>query len=80
MPKLTYQPVPHDHAEFLAKARTRAGFGDAYDALELEYQLIDQLLKARAPSSLRMRSPHAWEPPRVPFRGLNPAASMGRVP
>jgi DNA-binding XRE family transcriptional regulator len=49
---LKYQPVPHDHMKFLAKARTRKGFADASDALELEYQLIDQLLTARTRAGL----------------------------
>ena len=38
MAHLKYQPVPHDHKTFLAKAQKRKGFVDAYNALELEYQ------------------------------------------
>ena len=48
MADLKYNPVKHDHKAFLAKARTRKGFDAAYTALELEYSVIDQLLKARA--------------------------------
>ena len=52
MSKLTYQPVAHDHSAFLAKARMRPGFNAAYDDLALEYQVIDQLLTARARAGL----------------------------
>lgn len=52
MPKLAYQPVAHDHTTFLANARSRPGFKEAYDDLALEYQVIDQLLKARARAGL----------------------------
>lgn len=52
MAELKHAPVKHDHAAFLAKARTRAGFAQAYDALDLEYQVIGQLLKARARAGL----------------------------
>jgi DNA-binding XRE family transcriptional regulator len=52
MTDLKHQPVTHDHAAFVAKARQRAGFSEAYDALALEYQVIDQLLRARARAGL----------------------------
>ena len=39
MAELKYTPVPHDHKAFLAKARTRKGFTEAFDALALEYQV-----------------------------------------
>jgi len=52
MADLKYNPVKHDHAAFLAKARTRKGFAEAYDALEFEYRVADQLLKARARAGL----------------------------
>jgi DNA-binding XRE family transcriptional regulator len=52
MPELKYQPVLHDHIEFLARAAVRRGFVEAYDALDLEYQVIDQLLKARTQAGL----------------------------
>jgi transcriptional regulator with XRE-family HTH domain len=48
MADLKYKPVPHDHAAFIAKARSRKGFTEAYDALELEYQVASQMLKARS--------------------------------
>ena len=35
-----------------AKARTRKGFVEAYDALALEYQVASQMLKARARAGL----------------------------
>ena len=52
---MTYQinkPVAHDHKKFLARASKRKGFNDAYKALELEYQLANQMLKARARAGL----------------------------
>jgi DNA-binding XRE family transcriptional regulator len=52
MADIKYAPVKHDHQAFLAKARARKGFTEAYDALELEYRVADQLLKARARAGL----------------------------
>ncbi len=52
MTELKYNPVPHNHGEFMAKARTRKGFAEAYDALALEYEVVGQLLKARARAGL----------------------------
>ena len=52
MAELKYTPVRHNHGQFLAKARERKGFNEAYEALELEYQLVNQLLKARARAGL----------------------------
>jgi DNA-binding XRE family transcriptional regulator len=52
MPDLKFNPVAHDHKKFLAKAQKRDGFTEAYAALELEYQLASQMLKARARAGL----------------------------
>jgi DNA-binding XRE family transcriptional regulator len=52
MAELKHDPIRHDHEEFLAKARLRKGFSEVYDALDLEYQVADQLLKARARAGL----------------------------
>ena len=52
MADIKYAPVKHDHQAFLAKARERKGFTEAYDALELEYRVADQLLRARARAGL----------------------------
>lgn len=52
MADLKYKPVHHDHAEFLAKAKKRPGFAQAYDSLELDYALAGQMLKARAKAGL----------------------------
>lgn len=52
MAELKYKPVEHNHESFLGRARARKGFSDAYDVLELEYQVADQLLKARARAGL----------------------------
>ena len=52
MAELKYKPVIHDHKVFLAKAEARKGFAEAYAALELEYQLAGQMLKARSRAGL----------------------------
>ena len=52
MTDLKHTPVRHNHKAFLVKARARKGFSEAYDALELEYSVIDQLLKARTRAGL----------------------------
>ncbi len=52
MADLKYQPVAHTHKDFLAKAKERPGFTAAYEALELEYALACQMIKARAKAGL----------------------------
>lgn len=52
MPDLKFNPVAHDHQKFLTKAQKREGFTEAYEALELEYLLASQMLKARARAGL----------------------------
>ncbi len=52
MSELKYEPVPHNHKAFLAKARARKGFSEAYSALELEYEVAGQMLKARSRAGL----------------------------
>ncbi len=52
MAELRYEPVPHVHRAFLEKARERKGFTEAYQALELEYQVASQMLKARSRAGL----------------------------
>ena len=52
MRELKYRPVRHDHAGFLAKARNRKGFSEAYEALDREYHIIRQLLEARTRAGL----------------------------
>ena len=52
MADLKYKPVSHNHAEFLAAARQRPGFNEAYDSLELEYTVASQMLRARAMAGL----------------------------
>lgn len=52
MANVPFKPVRHDHKAFIAKASKRKGFSEAYDALALEYQLADQMLKARARAGL----------------------------
>ena len=52
MAESKYAPVRHEHATFLKRAGQKAGFKEAYDALALEYSLVDQLLKARTRAGL----------------------------
>jgi DNA-binding XRE family transcriptional regulator len=52
MAELKFKPVRHSHQEFLAKAATRKGFAEAYDALALEYHVASQMLKARSRAGL----------------------------
>jgi DNA-binding XRE family transcriptional regulator len=52
MANLKYKPVAHNRKEFLAKAGARKGFTEAYNALELEYQVANQMLKARSRAGL----------------------------
>ena len=52
MADLKYKPVRHDHKAFVEKARARKGFSAAYQALELEYQVIGQMLRARERAGL----------------------------
>lgn len=52
MPDIKYQPIAHDHDEFLKKAREREGFEQAYDELALEYSLAKELLAARSIAGL----------------------------
>jgi DNA-binding XRE family transcriptional regulator len=52
MAELKFRPAPHDHEAFLAKARGRKGFSAEYEALELEYQVAGQMLKARSRAGL----------------------------
>ena len=53
MAELKYSPIAHDHMAFLVKAGARRGFKESYDALELEYELAGQLLKARTRAGRR---------------------------
>lgn len=52
MAKLKPTLVRHDHKALLVKAAARKGFNEAYDDLAVEYQFIDQLLKARTRAGL----------------------------
>ena len=52
MADLKYKPVAHDHKAFLDRARARKGFSEAYDALDLEYQVAGQMLEARSRAGL----------------------------
>ena len=52
MTDIKFKPVRHDHKAFVEKASKRKGFVEAYDALALEYQLANQMLKARSRAGL----------------------------
>ena len=52
MAELKSTPVVHDHKAFLARARARRGFVEAYDSLAPEYEVISQLLTARTKAGL----------------------------
>ena len=52
MAELKLSPTRHNHEAFLEKAATRRGFTEAYEALEPEYQVVRQLLKARTRAGL----------------------------
>jgi DNA-binding XRE family transcriptional regulator len=52
MTDVKFKPVRHDHKAFVEKASKRKGFIEAYDALALEYQLANQMLKARSRAGL----------------------------
>lgn len=52
MTNLKFQSVRHDHKAFLEKASKRKGFGEAYEALEVEYSLAHEMLTARARAGL----------------------------
>jgi ribosome-binding protein aMBF1 (putative translation factor) len=52
MAESKYAPVKHVHAAFLRKANLKPGFKEAYDALALEYSVVDQLLRARTRAGL----------------------------
>lgn len=47
-----YEPVQHDHDTFLREARKRKGFSEKYEELKDEYDLIGQMLSARAKAGL----------------------------
>jgi DNA-binding XRE family transcriptional regulator len=52
MADLKFKPVPHNHTEFIARARLQPGFSQAYDGLELEYGVASQMLGARTKAGL----------------------------
>jgi len=52
MANLNYKPVKHDHRTFLERASKHEGFTEAYEASELEYQIIHQMLQARCRAGL----------------------------
>ena len=52
MADLKFKPVPYNHAEFIARAKLRPGFSEAYECLELEYALASQMLGEGAKAGL----------------------------
>lgn len=60
MVELTYQPVPHDHDKFLARARQRPGFGAAYKRLAVDYAIADNHHRQEESMSLYETDFYAW--------------------
>ena len=56
MAELKYKPVRHDHVAFLKKAKKRAGFRKAYEALDTEYALVTERLSAKTRASTRKKT------------------------
>jgi len=52
MADIKHQPVLHDHKAFLKKARKRPGFQAAYEALAVEYAVVNEMLAARSRAGL----------------------------
>ena len=52
MADLKFEPISHDHAEFIARTKLRPGFIEAYAVLEREYALASQMLGARTKAGL----------------------------
>ena len=52
MNKFKYQPVTHNHEEFIEKALKIKGFKKEYEDLEEEYKLIHEMLSARSKAGL----------------------------
>jgi hypothetical protein len=52
MARTEYDPVSHDHREFLERALKRKGFSEAYNGLEDEYRFVRELLAARVNAGL----------------------------
>ncbi|MFN8523946.1 MAG: helix-turn-helix transcriptional regulator [Chloroflexota bacterium] len=52
MDDVKYEPVPHDHAAFLAEASAKEGFLEAYESLRAEYEIAHELLRARSRAQL----------------------------
>jgi len=52
MAEREYRPVAHDHDAFLARAMKRKGFAHAYAESAEEYELVRELLGARARAGL----------------------------
>ena len=52
MTEREYRLVSHDHDEFLARAMKRKGFAAAYAERAEEYELVRELLAARASAGL----------------------------
>ena len=55
MADLKFKPVPHDHPEFIKRAKLRPGFSEAYAGLKVEYALVSQMLAARSKAALTQR-------------------------
>ena len=65
MADLKFELIAHDHAEFIARAKLRPGFTEAYAVLEREYALARQTLDARCTPDAA-QDPTKAQPPHAP--------------
>lgn len=80
MTDIKFKPIRHDHKPFVENASKRKGFAEAYDALALECQLVNQMLKGLVPGPALLRTllRSAWALPRALSRALSPLPNMPR--
>ena len=52
MADLKFKPGPHDHPEFIERAKLKPGFSEAYAELKVEYALASQMLGEGAKAGL----------------------------
>jgi hypothetical protein len=65
MAALKFEPIAHGHAEFIARAKLRPGFTEAYAVPEREFALARQTRDARCTSDAA-QGPTNVQPPHTP--------------
>ena len=79
MADLKFEPISHYHAEFIARAKIRPGFTEAYAVLEREFALARQTLDARfMPGAAQ--GPTKAQPPHTPHCGTQAMRTQARNP